>query len=381
MTDPALGMEAKRLRMLFWLLQHFGPFLEQAESVSSGDSRVFLTARIALAAITSFLAALWFGPIAIAWLKSRFRERVDSASQRLNELHAAKNATPTMGGLFIVAAVIVASVLCADLSNSFVLFALVAVLGFAAIGAIDDWVKISSHQRGLTVRQKFLAQWGLALMLGGGLYWHQHTYPLGVDLIWPLGANSIPLGIGFILWAAFVLVGSSNGVNLTDGLDGLAGGCLVFAGSAFTVLTYLSGHRLMAEYLSIPHMQGVGELGVLFGAMVGAMLGFLWYNCYPAQVFMGDTGSLPMGALLGLGALATRQEVLLVIVGGIFVIETLSVIFQVGWFKLTKRRLIACSPLHNHFLFKGDHEMKIVVRFWIGSALLALVAVASLKIR
>ena len=178
-----------------------------------------------------------------------------------------------------------------------------------------------------------------------------------------------------------MLVGTSNGVNLTDGLDGLASGCLVLAGLAFAVLTYVSGHRLMSEYLAIAHMTGAGELGVLFGALVGAMLGFLWFNCHPAQVFMGDSGSLPTGALLGYGKLVTRQEVLLLIVGGIFVIETVSVIVQVGVYKLTGRRILACSPLHNHYVFKGEPETHIVFRFLISAALLAMVASASLKIR
>jgi phospho-N-acetylmuramoyl-pentapeptide-transferase len=205
---------------------------------------------------------------------------------------------------------------------------------------------------------------------------------MGLDFVWPIGNTALwSFGGAFALWSLVVIVGSSNAVNLTDGLDGLASGCTVFAGSAFVALTYLAGHKVMADYLSIPYMAGCGELSVLMGAMVGAMLGFLWFNCYPAQVFMGDTGSLPIGALLGYAALATRQEVLLLIVGGIFVIETLSVIMQVGWFRLTGNRLIACSPLHNHYLFAGQHEIKIVVRFWIGSALLALIAVASLKIR
>jgi phospho-N-acetylmuramoyl-pentapeptide-transferase len=220
----------------------------------------------------------------------------------------------------------------------------------------------------------------LSLVIGVLLHFNHQHQPRGLELIWPFGDGGLWLGAGFIVWSMFVLVGSSNAVNLTDGLDGLASGCMVFAGSAFVALTYLSGHKMMAEYLRIPHIPGGGELSIVVGAMVGAMLGFLWFNCYPAQVFMGDTGSLPMGGLLGLAALVTRQEVLLVIVGGIFVIETLSVICQVGWFRLTGARLIACSPLHNHFLFRGQHEIKIVVRFWIGSALLAIVAVASLKI-
>lgn len=367
--------------MLVWLLRQFSTLLEQMQWASSGDSRVFLTARTALAAVTSFLVAIVFGPVAIRWLNRRFRERVDSASARLNELHATKNSTPTMGGMFIVAAILVAALICGDLSNRYLQLALLVTAGFATIGIWDDWIKISTAKRGLTVRQKFLAQLLIAAVVVHFLAIEQRDKPQGLDLIWPIGMHGLFLGGAFAIWGTLVVVGSSNGVNLTDGLDGLAGGCLVFAGAAFVALTYLSGHRVMAEYLSIPHFAGAGELSVLFAALVGSMLGFLWYNCYPAQVFMGDSGSLPTGALLGFGALVTRQEVLLLIVGGVFVVETLSVILQVGWFKLTGRRLIACSPLHNHFLFRGDHEIKIVVRFWITSALLALLAVASLKIQ
>ena len=367
--------------MLVWLLKQYAPFFERLSGASTGDSRVFLTARMALAAMISFLTAVVCGPIAIRWLKRHFRERIDSASARLNELHAAKSSTPTMGGLFIVAAIIVAAVGCGDLSNRYLQQALLVVIGFGAIGAIDDWIKIRTRQRGVTARQKFSAQMILALAICSWLYMVQLSQPQGLELIFPIGRRGIFIGAAFIAWAAFVIVGSSNGVNLTDGLDGLAGGCLVFAGSAFAVLTYLSGHRVMAEYLDIPHMVGAGELSVLFAAMVGAMLGFLWYNCHPAEVFMGDTGSLPTGALLGYGALVIRQEVLLVIIGGVFVVETLSVIAQVGCFRMTGKRVLACSPLHNHFVFRGDPETKIVVRFWISSALLALLGVASLKIR
>ncbi len=367
--------------MFFWLLQRFEPLLERLELYSTGDSRVFLTARIALASVTAFLAALLLGPTAIRWLSRRFRERVDSASERLNQLQASKNHTPTMGGLFVVAAVVLSSLLWADPTSRYVQLALVTVVGFGVLGAVDDWVKLRTSRNGLTVKQKFLVQLVLAGLVAVPLYWVHQTVPHGLDLIWPFGNWAVSLGAGFVLWAVLVLVGSSNAVNLTDGLDGLAAGCLVFAGSAFTALSYLAGHRVMAEYLSIPFIPGSGELSIVVGAMVGAMLGFLWFNCYPAEVFMGDTGALPTGALLGLASLVTRQELLLVVVGGIFVVETLSVILQVLWFKWTGRRLIACSPLHNHYLFKGHHEIKIVVRFWIGSALLALVAVASLKIR
>ncbi|MGE3314160.1 MAG: phospho-N-acetylmuramoyl-pentapeptide-transferase [Planctomycetaceae bacterium] len=367
--------------MLFWLLNQFAPLLERLELATSGDSRVFLTARTALASVLSFLMAMILGPAAIRWLKARFRERIDSGSERLNEIQAGKSATPTMGGIFVVGAILIAVLLCADLSNRYVQLAIGIAIGFATIGAIDDWIKLRTSRNGLSVRQKFAAQTVLSVIAGSVLYFEHFDKPQGLDLIWPIGGASLALGVGFIAWSTFVLVGSSNAVNLTDGLDGLASGCTIFAGAAFVALTYLAGHRVMADYLGIPFIAGCGELAVVMAAMVGAVLGFLWFNCYPAQVFMGDTGSLPIGALFALAAVATRQEILLVIIGGIFVIETLSVILQVGWFRLTGNRLIRCSPLHNHFLFKGQHEIKIVVRFWIGSALLAIMAVASLKIR
>ena len=367
--------------MLVFFLERFAPLLERMEVWSTGDSRVFLTARTALASFTAFLLAITLGPWAIRLLKSRFRERIASDSEKLNELHAAKNATPTMGGAFILAAIVLAVLLWGNLTNVYVQLGLVVALGFGGLGAVDDYVKLSTKRNGLKAKQKLAVQIVLSIVIAGILYLHHQTTADGLKLFWPLGGGSVFLGTGFILWSVLVLVGSSNAVNLTDGLDGLASGCMVFAGSAFVALTYLAGHRVMAEYLSVPYMPGVGELSIVLGATVGAVLGFLWFNCYPAEVFMGDTGSLPLGGLIGLAGLATRQEFLLLIVGGVFVIETLSVIGQVGWYRWTGTRLIACSPLHNHYLFKGRHEMKIVVRFWIGSALLALLAVASLKIR
>lgn len=367
--------------MIFWFLEYVLPLFEQVNLQPAGDSRVYLTARTALASVTSFLSALLIGPFAIRWLKSRFRERIASDSERLNEIQAGKAETPTMGGIFIVASIAIAMLLWGNLASSYVQIAFFLLISFAVLGGLDDWTKINTKKNGYTARTKFLIQCCLAAIAGIWLYVAQTGKPFGTDLIWPFGGVTISLGIVFVPWAMLVIVGASNGVNLTDGLDGLASGCMVFAGSAFVALTYLAGHAVMADYLQIPFIDGAGELAIVVGAMVGAMLGFLWFNCYPAQVFMGDTGSLPLGALLSLAALVTRQELLLVVVGGVFVIETLSVICQVGWFKMTGSRLLACSPLHNHFLFRGQHEIKIVVRFWIGSALLAIMAVASLKIQ
>ena len=367
--------------MIPWLLQHLGPLAERMEQHAAGDSHVYLTARTALAAMTSFLTAILLGPLAIRWLRARFRERIASASDTLNTLHADKQDTPTMGGLFIVAAVVIAALIWGDLSSPYVHLGLFAGIAFAGLGAVDDWIKLNTERNGLRVAHKFWCQLLLAAIVGCWLYFEHRDKSQGLVLVWPFGGFGIPLGSGFIAWAMLVLAGTSNGVNLTDGLDGLASGCVIFTGTAFVALTYLAGHIVLAEYLGIPYIAGSGEFAVVMGALVGAVLGFLWYNCYPAQVFMGDTGSLPIGALLALAALVTRQEVLLVIIGGVFVVETLSVIAQIGWYRLTGNRLIACSPLHNHFVLKGEHEIKIVTRFWIGSALLAILGVASLKIQ
>lgn len=381
MTSLPIGRIQGPGSMLVWLINWFGPTLRQIELHLSGDSHVFLTARTALASVAAFVMALTLGPFAIRWLKARFRERIDSASARLNEIQAAKQSTPTMGGIFIVAAIVIATLICGDLGNRYVQSALVTAVSFGALGAIDDWIKLSTRRNGLSARQKFVTQLLLAAAIGTALFWERRSVPDGLELHLPLVSHGIWLGGAFLIWSTVVLVGTSNAVNLTDGLDGLAGGCTVFAGSAFVALTYLAGHKTMADYLGIPFIHGCGELSVVIGAMVGAMLGFLWFNCYPAQVFMGDTGALPIGALLALAALVSRQEILLVIIGGVFVIETLSVMAQIGWYRLTGKRIIACSPLHNHYLFRGQHEIKIVVRFWIGSAVLAIIGVASLKIR
>jgi phospho-N-acetylmuramoyl-pentapeptide-transferase len=286
-----------------------------------------------------------------------------------------------MGGLFILAAIVLNLLLFGDLENTSVHLALFLLLSFGTVGAIDDWIKLSTQRRGLSARCKLALQTVLAVAAGAWLYAAGPVHPAAQALLWPLGGGRLELGAAFIAWSALVIVGSSNGVNLTDGLDGLASGCLAFAGCAFAALAYIAGHQQLSGYLQTPFVPGAGELAVVLGAMVGAVLGFLWFNCHPAQVFMGDTGSLPLGALLALGALVTRQELLLIVVGGVFVVETLSVIVQVGCYKLLGRRVIACSPLHNHFVLQGHSEIKIVTRFWIGSALLAILGVASLQIR
>ena len=337
--------------------------------------------------MTSGGIALWAAalgtPLLIRWLA---RRRI---GQQIREdgpfMHLAKAGTPTMGGLALVVAAAVGYLM--GHAGTHVAFSRpgVLVIGVtlcaAAVGFLDDWIKVR-HRRslGLNKRAKLAAQ--VAIGIGFALL-AEHWAGVNTHLSFTRW-NSTGFDfsqVGWVVWAVVILVGTANAVNLTDGLDGLAGGCMIFTGSAFVALTYLAGHSVMAEYLHIPYFAGSGELAVVLGATVGAVMGFLWFNCYPAQVFMGDTGSLPLGGLVGLAALVTRQEVLLFIIGGIFVLETLSVIVQVAWFRRTGNRILACSPLHNHFLFRGQHEMKIVVRFWIGAALLAIVGVASLKIR
>ncbi|RMG34460.1 MAG: phospho-N-acetylmuramoyl-pentapeptide-transferase [Planctomycetota bacterium] len=367
--------------MLVWLLKTWEPLREYVGGISAGDSPILLTLRIALASVTSFLAALLLGPVAIGFLRRRFPERVRSASSTLNALHEHKNDTPTMGGIFVVASVFVATIFWGNWENRFVLLSTCVVGSYGVLGVIDDAVKLRTERRGLSVRQKFLGQLAMALFWSVLLYFEQQRQPLGLALVWPVGNVVWPLGLLFIGWSVLLIVATANAVNLTDGMDGLAAGCTVTSAAAYTVLCYLAGHRVLAEYLAIPYIPGSGEMAVVLGALAGAMLGFLWFNAHPADVFLGDAGSLPIGAMLAVAALTIHQELLLPVIGGVFVAETLSVILQVASFRLTGRRIFACSPLHHHFLFRGLPETKIVVRFWIVSAVLAVAGLASLKVR
>jgi phospho-N-acetylmuramoyl-pentapeptide-transferase len=295
-------------------------------------------------------------------------------------LHRGKDSTPTMGGLFIVAGLISGVIIFGDLGNRYLQVALLLAGCLAAIGAVDDLVKLRATANGISARSKLAAQLVVATVAAVLLYQHHASLADGLQLRLPFLGTGFSLGVWFIPLAVMVIVGASNAVNLTDGLDGLAGGCLIFAIAAMTVVAYASGHAGLAAYLNIPKIPGAGEMTVLAGAMIGGVLGFLWFNCHPAQVFMGDTGALPLGGLLGLLAVATRQELLLVLVGGVFVVEAASVILQVGSYKWRRRRVFLCAPLHHHFQFKGWAENKIVVRFWIASALCALMGIAGLKL-
>ncbi len=339
-----------------------------------------ITLRAALAALVSFSLAVAFGPRSIAWLALRFREPIKIPSAAVARLHASKQATPTMGGLFIVGGLVASTAIFADWSNAYVIVAVVIVLALAVLGAHDDLVKLSTSRRGLSPRAKLVAQSAIAIVAAVAIYRLHAGSEQGLELAVPGMGLSFQLGWYFIPWAALVIVGASNAVNLADGLDGLAGGCLVCATGAIALVAYACGHVGWAAYLGVPHLAGAGEMVVIAGGMIGGLLGFLWFNCHPASVFMGDTGSLSLGGLLGLLAVIARQELLLVVIGGVFVVEALSVIVQVGWFRLKKKRIFLCAPLHHHFQLKGWPEDKIVVRFWIAAALCAVSGLAGLKL-
>jgi len=345
----------------------------------SGASWGKITPRAAVAAVVSFALAVLLGRRLIAWLGRYFREPNQSDSPTLAALHQTKHSTPTMGGVFMLAAIAVATLLLADPGNAHVLVGGLLLAGLGAIGVIDDLLKMRGR-KGLMPRPKFLAQLAVTVPVAVLLYWLRCQSPEGLSWYVPLAGWHIDLGIAFIPATVVVLAGSANAVNLTDGLDGLAGGCLLLAVGAMTAVAYLAGHAELAEYLGLPHLPGLGELVVPAAAALGAILGFLWFNCHPAQVFMGDAGSLPLGGLLGYLAVATGQPLLLAIIGGVFVAEAVSVILQVGYFKLRKRRIFRCAPLHHHFQFAGWPESKVVVRFWIAGALCAALALGTMKL-
>ena len=348
-------------------------------SISGFNLFRYITVRSIGGAITAFLIMLFLGPWFIRKLK------VYQIGQVVRddgpETHLAKQGVPTMGGVLILLAITVSTLLWAKLTNPLVWLLLFVILFFGFIGGIDDFQKIKRKtSAGLSARGKLLLQiFGASVV---GLFVLLHP---GYDgqLSVPFLKNIHPdLSWFYVLFAIFVIVGSSNAVNLTDGLDGLAAGPTVITASVYLIFSYLAGHVVLADYLQIPYVQGAGELAVFCGAMVGACLGFLWFNAYPAQIFMGDVGSLALGGALGGVAIIIKQEMLLAIVGGIFVMEAISVILQVGYFKISNgKRIFLMAPFHHHFEKKGWHEPKVVVRFWIVSIILGLVAIATLKMR
>ncbi len=377
--------------MLYWLLylklfHYFPPF------------RIFryLTFRTAFASLTALFTGLIVGPLVI----NRLREF--QISQYIREegpkAHQKKAGTPTMGGLLIVISIVVPTLLWADLSNRFVWIAVFATCAFGAIGFADDYTKVVNRRNlGLTARTKlglqiltgiFIAV-ALIAMQNAGIYSTRLQVPFfkqfQPDLVidrWLQNPGLWPLAfLPFVVFVALLIAFSSNAVNLTDGLDGLAIGCTVISAGALAVLTYVSGHATFSTYLELQRMPQVGELTIFCGAMVGASIGFLWYNAHPAEVFMGDVGSLALGGAIGTVAVMIKQELLLPFIGGVFVIEALSVILQVGSYKLRKKRIFKMAPIHHHFELLGWSESKIIVRFWIASLIFALFALTTLKLR
>ena len=379
--------------MLYWLLyEKLYPFFH--------PFRIFryLTFRTAFASLTALLIALFIGP----WVIQKLREFQIGQFVREDgpKSHLKKSGTPTMGGILIVIAILLPTVLWADPSNPFVWVAVFSTLAYGAIGFADDYIKVVKRRSlGLTARAKLFWQGvaGAAVAISLVVLDQFKMFSTGLtvpfvkawrpDLLWHWWLATIPqlallAFVPFVLFVIFVLTLSSNAVNLTDGLDGLAIGCTIIAAGALAVLTYVSGHVVFADYLELQRMPMVGELTVFCGSMVGASIGFLWYNAHPAEVFMGDVGSLALGGAIGTVAILIRQELLLPFIGGIFLLEAVSVILQVGSYKLRNgKRIFKMAPLHHHFEQLGWNESKVIVRFWIGALVFALFALTTLKLR
>jgi phospho-N-acetylmuramoyl-pentapeptide-transferase len=338
----------------------------------------YITFRTALAALTALTVSFVLGPIIIRRLAAlQVGQMIRSDGPAA---HQTKAGTPTMGGTLILFSLVVATVLLADLRNLYVCLAMAVTVAFGGIGFVDDYRKVRLRNAvGLRKREKLLYQCVVAAVAAAVLY---AISGANGTVAMPFLKNVRPdLGWLYIPFAAFVIVGASNAVNLTDGLDGLAIGPVTVAGATYAIFAYVSGHAKIAQYLQIPYVPGAGELAIFCAALAAAGLGFLWFNAYPASMFMGDVGSLALGAALATVALATRHEIVLAIVGGIFVVEALSVIFQVGSYKLRRRRIFRMAPIHHHFELKGWPEPLIIVRFWILAIICALVALATLKLR
>ncbi|OGC41270.1 phospho-N-acetylmuramoyl-pentapeptide-transferase [candidate division WOR-3 bacterium RBG_13_43_14] len=357
--------------LLYPLRDYFGPF------------RLFgyITFRSAYAVVAAILVVMIFGRRFIRFMQER------SIGQRIRdevpESHRKKAGTPSMGGLMILAAILIAALLFCDLTNPNILILLSATLWFGVLGAYDDYVKIyKGKPRGLSIRTKLIWQLLYGISLGLFLYFlGPQDYITRTNLIF-IKNYIINLGVLYPLFVTLVVVGSSNGVNLTDGLDGLAIGLIAIAALAYSGLAYAAGHIVISNYLDVIFIKNGGEVTVFCASILGASLGFLWYNTYPAQVFMGDTGALSLGAIIGTAAILIKQEILLIIVGGVFVVEVLSVILQVVYFRKTGgRRLFRMAPIHHHFELKGLMEPKVVVRFWIIGIILLMIALSTLKIR
>ena len=339
----------------------------------------YITFRTIYASLTAFLICFLLGP----WMIRKLAQM--QVGQYIRDdgpkTHLDKAGTPTMGGTLIILSIVVSILLWSDLTNFYVWITLFVIIGYGLVGFIDDYLmQVKKQSKGLSVRTKLVWQAIIALIAGFLVY---ISPDFSTQITIPFFKNVSPdFGWGYIIFAAFVIVGASNAVNLTDGLDGLAIGPVIIAATTYMIFAYVAGHFKIANYLQINYVSGSGELAIFCGAIVGSGMGFLWFNTYPAQIFMGDVGSLSLGAFLGTVAVITKQEILLVLVGGLFVIEALSVIFQVSFFKMTSgKRIFRMAPLHHHFELKGWPEPKVIVRFWIIAIALAMLAMSTLKMR
>jgi len=361
--------------MLHWLAQYL------AHDIRAFSVFNYITLRAVLATLTSLTISFMVGPAVIRKLAAM--KIGQSVRDDGPQTHLIKAGTPTMGGALILVSITISTLLWADLSNRYVWVVLFTTLGFGAVGWVDDYRKVvHRNPKGLSAKTKYF--WQSLIGLGAALFVAYSTQlPAQTELIVPFFKHvAIPLGtVGFVVLTYFVIVGSSNAVNLTDGLDGLAIMPTVMVASALAIFAYVAGNVVFAKYIGVPHIPGAGELVVFCAAMAGAGLAFLWFNAYPAEVFMGDVGALALGAALGIVAVIVRQEIVLFIMGGVFVMETISVIIQVALFKLTGKRVFRMAPLHHHYELKGWKETQVVVRFWIITMMLVLIGLATLKLR
>lgn len=358
-----------------------------SEQVKGFNVFFYVTFRAVAAAVTAFALSLLFGKIVIRKLiRLRARQPIRGADEvhRLAELHSAKQGVPTMGGVLVIGAVVVSSIIWARPDNRFVWLALFSMVYLGVLGFVDDYLKVTKKKSdGVSGRLKLVFQIALAAIVTAVFLTNPLIEVQARSLYLPFLKAPVITNMGWmtLIFFAFIIVGSSNAVNLTDGLDGLAIGCTITVAFAYALLSYIAGNFRIAEYLQVPFYPYTGELTVVCAALVGAGLGFLWFNCHPARVFMGDTGALAIGGVIGVIAICCKQELLLAVVGGVFVLEAVSVIIQVLSFRLTGKRIFAMSPLHHHFELSGWKENTVIVRFWILSAIFALLGLATLKLR
>ena len=377
--------------MIYRLVFILQDFLREHDLLRYANVFRYQTFRTAFAVVTSFCVCMVFAPWAIRILRQlKIGGAVDFKNEAVNRMYSSKVGTPTMGGILIIPAVLISTFVWADIKNIYVFLAMITVIWLGVLGGVDDYLKLVKKSRdGLRMWEKLVFQVALAVLLAfflyqvGGQIRLPERNETGIALNLPFYKFQILLPFwAFAVISVLVVAGTSNAVNLTDGMDGLAIGSMVPPTLVFLVISYISGRVDYSAYLYLPYVPGAGELGVFCGALLGASLGFLWYNCHPAQVFMGDTGSLALGGAIGFVAMATRQESLLLVAGGLFVLEAVSVMLQVAYFKLTHgKRIFLMSPLHHHYQMRGWTETQTVVRFWLLGAMFAALALATLKLR